>query len=139
MQDAPRCCEFMRGEYNEFEFTLPGSSVYPPFEVLRESLDPSSDFVSDLLMVKGPLNTETCVTRPSPVNLFVPSLGCPVMCHGLVGATHLNGKLGEIRQISIIGQPDCRLAVHFEEKSQKPASVKPENLRIVFKLPPLSN
>ena len=134
MQDAPCCCEFMRGEYNEFEFTLP----YSP-EVLLESLDPTSDFVSDLLMVKGPLNTENCVTRPSPVNLFVPSLGCPVMCHGLVGATHLNGKLGEIRQISIIGQPDCRLAVHFEEKSQKPASVKPENLRIVFKLPPLSN
>ena len=49
MQDAPRCCEFMRGEYNEFEFT------YQALQYIRESLGPSSDFVSDLLMVKGPV------------------------------------------------------------------------------------
>jgi hypothetical protein len=106
--------------------------------VLHEALDPSSsDFISDLVMVKGPLNTPTCVTRPSRLNLFIPYLGCPVMCHGLGSATYLNGKVGEIRAIHKIGQPDCRLAVHFEEKNQKPASVKPDNLRIVFKLPPV--
>jgi hypothetical protein len=64
-------------------------------------------------------------------DLIQPLFGCPVICHGLVSASHLNGKVGETSAL----QKDGRLAVHFEDKSQEPASVKPENLRIAFELP----
>ena len=67
-------------------------------------------------------------------NLIIPAKGCPVICHGLVSASHLNGELGEVRALSnnITG---FRLGVHFEKTNLKPASVKPENLRISFELP----
>jgi len=32
-------------------------------------------------------------------SLIFPTAGCPVICHGLVDAPHLNGKLGEVRDI----------------------------------------
>jgi hypothetical protein len=67
-------------------------------------------------------------------HLVIPNKGCPVLCHGLVSAPHLNGELGEVRnwKQSEIG---IRLAVHFEKKGAKSALVKPENLRIAFELP----
>jgi len=64
-------------------------------------------------------------------DLIHPDLGCPVICHGLVSASHLNGKVGDVRAF----HNDGRLPVYFEDKSQKPAWVKPENLRIAFELP----
>ena len=66
-----------------------------------------------------------------------PAIGCPVICHGLVNAAHLNGKLGDVRSISFCKDSDreVRLGVHFEDKSLKPAAVKPGNLRIAFVLP----
>jgi len=66
--------------------------------------------------------------------LVVAAKGCPVMCHGLMGASHLNGELGEVRAYhnNITG---FRLGVHFEKTHLKPAWVKPENLRISFELP----
>ncbi|KAL3786380.1 hypothetical protein ACHAW5_004777 [Stephanodiscus triporus] len=64
-------------------------------------------------------------------DLIHPTPGTPVICHGLINASHLNGKVGDVRAFHKNG----RLAVHFEDESQKPASVKPENLRIVFDLP----
>jgi len=65
-------------------------------------------------------------------DLIFPTSGCPVICRGLVSASHLNGKLGEVR--AFVKQPTgTRLEVHFEEKSQKPSLVKSENLRIAFK------
>ena len=56
------------------------------------------------------------------------------MCHGLVGTSHLNGELGEVRahHNNITG---FRLGGHFEKTNLKPAWVKPENLRISFELP----
>ena len=66
-------------------------------------------------------------------DLIFPNPGCPVVCHGLVSALHLNGKLGEVK--NIVNQPaGTRLEVHFDDKSQKPVFVKPENLRIAFEL-----
>jgi hypothetical protein len=67
-------------------------------------------------------------------NLIIPTKGCPVICHGLVSASHLNGELGEVRALSnnITG---FQLGVHFEKTNLKPALVKPENLRISFELP----
>jgi hypothetical protein len=67
-------------------------------------------------------------------NLVIPAKGCPVICHGLVSASHLNGELGEVRASSnnITG---FRLGVHFEKTNLKSAWVKQENLRISFELP----
>jgi len=67
-------------------------------------------------------------------NLVIPAKGCPVICHGLVSASHLNGELGEVRALSrnITG---FRLGVHFEKTNLKSALVKPEDLRISFELP----
>ncbi len=67
-------------------------------------------------------------------DLIVHIGGCPVICHGLTSASHLNGKLGEVRAIRN-DRNGIRLAVHFETKSLKPSLVKPENLRIAFDLP----
>ena len=54
-----------------------------------------------------------------------------------MNAAHLDGKLGDVRSISFGKDSDreVRLGVHFEDKSLKPAAVKPGNLRIVFVLP----
>jgi hypothetical protein len=59
--------------------------------------------------------------------------GTPVVCHGLKNrATYLNGKIGEIRSFD---EATGRCGVYFEDKSIKPKSVKPRNLRIIFELP----
>jgi hypothetical protein len=65
--------------------------------------------------------------------LVIPNIGCPVICHGLVSASHLNGELGEVRNKKQDGT-GLRLAVRFEKKGVKSALVKPANLRIVFDL-----
>ena len=75
--------------------------------------------------------------------LIVPNNECPIICHGLVGASHLNGKLGFVRNVrrneTVIGAPavtDCILfVVNFEDMSLKPKLVKPMNVRIAFELP----
>ena len=75
--------------------------------------------------------------------LIVPNNECPIICHGLVGASHLNGKLGFVRNVrrneTVIGAPavtDCILfVVNFEDMSLKPKLVKPVNVRIAFELP----
>jgi hypothetical protein len=57
-----------------------------------------------------------------------------VICHGLVRASHLNGKVGDARAChnSITGR---RVAMHFAGKSLKTALIKPENVRVAFELP----
>jgi len=57
-------------------------------------------------------------------------LGSPVICHGLKKATHLNGKIGEIR--SYDEDNEC-FKVHFEGGGLEPMRAK--FLRIVFELP----
>ena len=68
--------------------------------------------------------------------LMIPCAGCPVICHGMVSASHLNGMLGEVR-LPKKDESRTRLSleVHFEKKGVKSALVKPENLRIAFELP----
>jgi hypothetical protein len=66
--------------------------------------------------------------------LVIPTIGCPVICHGLVSASHLNGVLGEVRHLKQDGT-GLRFGVYFEKKNMKSALVKPENLRIAFELP----
>jgi len=102
------------------------------FQALRYEND------GEICVVQGP------ITKPRQVddemvqrianNLMIPKLGCAVICHGLVSASHLNGELGEVRDMKRSGT-GIRLAVHFEKKGVKSALVKPENLRIAFELP----
>jgi hypothetical protein len=103
-----------------------------PFLALRYDND------GTVCVVQGP------ITKPSNVgegrtfcvesNLIVPAVGCPVICHGLISASHLNGELGEVRSFKDTNA-GIRLGVHFDKKGAKPALVKPENLRIAFELP----
>ena len=57
--------------------------------------------------------------------------GTPVICHGLQKGTHLNNKIGEIRDFDAKSD---RYTIYFEDKSLKPAKIKGNNLRIVFDL-----
>jgi hypothetical protein len=66
--------------------------------------------------------------------LVIPGKGCPVICHGLVRESHLNGELGEVRDFED-NEVGLRLLVYFEKKGVKPSLVEPKNLRIVFELP----
>ena len=59
---------------------------------------------------------------------------CPVICHGLISASHLNGELGDVRHFKD-SNDGIRVGVQFEKKGLKSALVKPENLRIAFELP----
>jgi hypothetical protein len=56
-----------------------------------------------------------------------------VIAHGLVSASHINGQVGDVRDLNSTGE--VRFVVHFEKKNAKPSLVKPGNLRIAFELP----
>lgn len=76
---------------------------------------------------------ETYRVDPSRVNLG--SDGMSVVCHGLKNAAYLNGKIGDVRSFD---KTTGRYGVYFEDKSIKPRSVKPQNMRILlFDLPDL--
>ena len=66
------------------------------------------------------------------INDIILVQGSPVICHGLQNATYLNGKVGDMT--SFDNKTGC-YEVCFEDKSLKPALVKPENLLITFDLP----
>ena len=58
-----------------------------------------------------------------------------MICHGLVSASHLNGVLGEVRNVEEDESGILRFGIHFEKKGVKSALVKADNLQIVFELP----
>jgi hypothetical protein len=102
------------------------------FQALRYEND------GEICVVQGPVTKPRCKDEEREhhvqSNLIVPAVHCPVICHGLVSASHLNGELGVARDVKE-NETGIRLAVHFEKKGAKSALVKTENLRIVFKLP----
>ena len=102
-----------------------------PFQAMRYENDGEICVVTG--PVKQPRQEDDEITFHVANNLVFPAKGCPVICHGLVSASHLNGEVGEVRAFSnnITG---FRLGVHFEKTNLKPASVKPENLKISFEL-----
>lgn len=59
--------------------------------------------------------------------------GTPVVCYGLKNASHLNGKIGDIRSINM---KNGRYQIYFEDTNLKPpmAEVRHQNVRIVFDL-----
>ena len=80
------------------------------------------------ISVSNHVTEETCFCCQTP------RTGTPVTCLGLRlnSMTHLNGKIGEIRDYS----EDYRIClIHFEEEGLEPAEVKLENVRILFDLP----
>jgi hypothetical protein len=108
-------------------------SVFPDakkFQALRYEND------GEICVVQGPIteprDIEVKRTYRVKSHLVYPGIGCPVICHGLVSASQLNGELGEVRGVKE-SETGIRLAVHFKKK--KSALVKPENLRITFELP----
>ena len=114
-----------------FAIVLPECQM---FQALRYEND------GEICVVTGP------VTEPRRVdderiyrvdnNLIRPVIECPVICHGLVSASHLNGELGEVTKFKRdVSGRILRMGVHFEKKGVKSALVKPENLRIAFELP----
>jgi hypothetical protein len=95
--------------------------------------------IADRAEVKGELELYIAC------DIVFPCPGCPVVCHGLKSASHLNGKLGSLRTDSKyyaelekgrmeFGVKDVRCTVYFDDESLKSVSVKLENLRIVFDL-----
>jgi hypothetical protein len=99
------------------------------FQVLRCEND------GEICVLTGPITEPREIDDESMFHiasdLVQPIFGCPVVCHGLVSASHLNGKVGDVRAWHKNG----KVEIHFEDKSQKPAVMKPENLRISFELP----
>jgi hypothetical protein len=91
----------------------------------------------EICVVQGPVTTPRMIEDERVYNvewnLVIPNIGCVVICHGLVSAPHLNGEVGDVRntKVNING---LRVGVFFEKKSLMSALVKPENLRILFKL-----
>ena len=67
-------------------------------------------------------------------DLVLPGNGCPVICHGLVNSSYLNGELGLVSD-SRNNKTVTRLLMNFEKKDIKPALIKLLNLRIAFELP----
>lgn len=110
-----------------------------PYEALRYEND------GEICIVTGPIRDlskdrgeEEGQELRIASEFIYPQLGrCPVICHGLINASHLNGKLGEARSVFPVkgSSGGFRFVVHFEDTSLKPAAVKPENLRVVFELP----
>ena len=111
----------------------------PPDDKRFQALRYEND--GEICVVTGPV-TEPRIKDEERIhrvesNRIVPAGRCPVICHGLVSASHLNGELGVARDVKKSGT-GIRIAVHFEKKGTKPSLVKPENLRIAFELPIIS-
>ena len=103
----------------------------------------------ELIALKGPITwpqtslasrhmeeKEGGMTTVKSSSVF-PHISCPVICHGLKQASHLNGKIGDIRKPLKQCGEDLRYEVNFEDEKLKPALVKVQNLRVVFDLPAL--
>jgi hypothetical protein len=93
-----------------FAIVLPECQM---FQALRYEND------GEICVVTGP------VTEPRRVdderiyrvdnNLIRPVIECPVICHGLVSASHLNGELGEVTKFKRdVSGRILRMGVHFE-------------------------
>ena len=95
-------------------------------------------------VVQGPIadprNVDEEEQRSYESTRIIPFPGTPVICHGLQKAVHLNGKIGDVRDLDLKAMEDGsidinRCVVHFEDKSLAPVKVKPTNLRVLFDLP----
>lgn len=108
-------------------------------QVLRYANEEELEFDDGAeIVVRGPITNPRMEEEEVEFNVpwkwkftFLP-LGTPVEVRGLKNATHLNGKIGDIRNEN---EATGRFEVHFEDENLKPCLVKQENLRIMFELP----
>ena len=113
------------------------------FQLLRYDTD------EDVYVMMGPVEEPRSVNEERefrfPWDQVLPKKGWPVVCHGLQSASHLNGKLGEVKHFYNAKTKLCIetkldiLQTFFSknsgvDKSLQPVAVKLENLRIVFDL-----
>lgn len=80
-------------------------------------------------IVEGPTDSDAKKTLTVDSSDIIYTIGVPVTCHGLINASHLNGKEGEVRSFD---EEKQRHEILFEDESLKPCLVKPTNLRISF-------
>lgn len=89
-------------------------------------------------VIRGPIKVaeeRMQILRVDHADVMMQRFGTPVVIDGFKNkATNLTGKIGDIRSMNMDTAPE-RYGVYFEDKSIKPKSVKPENLRIIFELP----
>jgi hypothetical protein len=87
-------------------------------------------------LIEGPIQIPRVAGEQKTLSVdadqILPCIGTPVICDGLKNASHLNGKIGDIRSFDYDAE---RYAVHFEDISISPKLVKPENLHVLFELP----
>mmetsp|Transcript_17482 Transcript_17482/g.37791 ORF Transcript_17482/g.37791 Transcript_17482/m.37791 type:complete len:483 (-) Transcript_17482:156-1604(-) len=89
------------------------------------------------IVVKGPITSNQRIGEKEfnvPWQSVYLPLGTPVSVRCLRNATHLNGKIGDIRRED---ENARRYEVHFEDENLNPVLVKIENLEILFELPDL--
>jgi hypothetical protein len=80
-------------------------------------------------IVEGPTDSDAKQTLTVDSSDIIYTIGVPVNCHGLVKASHLNGKEGEVRSFD---EEKQRHEILFEDESLKPCLVKPTNIKISF-------
>jgi hypothetical protein len=116
--------------------------VVSPERYLYQALRYKND--GKMCIVKGPISeprreNDERIHRVNS-NLIIPGKSMPVICRGLVNASHLNGEFGEVRDIKQNSTGTPKLEVQFRVHSKGNLYsflmlVKPENLRIAFELP----
>ena len=149
--------DLLKESKERFVFVLPDNKGIPdptPFQALRYDND------GERCIVTGPVTKPRREGQEQifhvRTDLILPCPGCPVICHdlvtagtayGLVNASPLNGKLGAVKSFYRTNKTGVDksgfcgdgsgvpVIVHFENSSQIPAVVKPENIRIAFDLP----
>jgi hypothetical protein len=95
-------------------------------------------YKADKYVVCGPVDSRSAHERKvtmevDAANVTIQPYGTPVVIHGLKSkAAYLNGKIGDMRSFDATTRS---YGIYFEDKSIKPKSVKPRNLRILFELP----
>lgn len=103
------------------------------FQILRYETD------DQVCVVKGPVAKPEQDQKSFHVacDLILPANGSPVICCGLVSATHLNGEMAEVKE-QMYGNNGIQLKVHFfgsKIQGKRTWGVKPVNLRVAFELP----
>lgn len=125
--------EWLLRSLTRYVYILPDCNEEQVFQALRYEDE------GEIYVVKGPIsrprNDEDEGIFHVESNLISLHSGIPVICHGLVIASHLNGQVGDVRGGRYNNDGMLRLEVHFEKKSLKSAFVKPENVRVAFELP----
>jgi hypothetical protein len=104
----------------------------------RKGLFEALFYENDEYVIQGPIQNPRAEEEEDTINVAPSKIilqtnrAAPVICHGLLNAIHLNGKIGEVKSFS---ESTGRYGIHFEGQAIEPMGVKPENLSILFELP----